>query len=251
MTISVNHRSRVTIASRGSLALATFFAAAGCGGTQHLADYNFSGRSIAVVYDRMPAPHLLLATDVPDVNGSVRQQIESVVNAGASVAKDVEGARAKARLDSAVRITDVAARFSARTLERASRYLATVPVTDPKRADFILEIEMQRSGFDLRHSSAARLYMDAQATLIDARSGREVWSTTVHSYNRVSPTVYSNTTLPGDIITTASLHTMTVQNMQDALNELAEFSADRVTSELRGGLDKVRTQAADRARSRN
>jgi NhaP-type Na+/H+ or K+/H+ antiporter len=93
-------------------------AVAGCGGGHHLAEYPFSSRTLAVVYIAPPSPVLL--TSYYDLTNS-QNPIEAVVRAGADVAREREGRRAQARLDSATARIDIPDVLAQRTLPRASR----------------------------------------------------------------------------------------------------------------------------------
>src|SRR5256885_11687632 len=73
-------------------------ALAGCGGGHHLAEYPFASRTLAVVYVAPPAPELL--TSYYDLSSS-QNPLEAVVRGAADVAREREGRRAQARLDSA------------------------------------------------------------------------------------------------------------------------------------------------------
>ena len=80
--------------------------------------------------------------------------------------------------------------MSGRTLERTSRYLAANPSADPQNADFVLEVNVHRSGIDIRGNSAAYLCMSATAVLLDERSGRGIWSFDVNGRDRLTPFLY-------------------------------------------------------------
>jgi hypothetical protein len=212
-------------------------AAVGCGGHNHLSDYSFSNRSLALVYVAPPRPELLTGWyDVSDVNDPVT----AVVAAGTGVAKEVVGRRARARLDSATSLVDVAGLMSSRTLERTSRYLGTKPVTDSRTADFLLEVTMHNSGIDIRGRSAAYLFMSATAVLLDARTGREIWSFDMDGRNRLTPFVFGGNRVPTGAITASVLNTVTVADLQRALEQLADFSSNEITDTLREALRDVR-----------
>src|SRR6266699_350745 len=89
-----NHTSARAFATACSLVAAL----AACGGGHHLAEYPFSSRTLAVVYLAPPSPELL--TSYYDLRNS-QNAVEAVVRAGADVAREREGRRANARLDSA------------------------------------------------------------------------------------------------------------------------------------------------------
>lgn len=210
---------------------------AGCGGNNHLSEYNFSSRSIAVVYVAPPRPELVTGWyDVPNVD----DPISAVVAAGSGVAKEVVGRRARTRLDSAASNVNLDSLMSQQTLERASRYLGTRPSLDRHNADFLLEVDMHNSGIDIRGQSAAYLFMKATAVLLDARSGREIWSFDVNGRNRLTPFVYGGNRVPTGAITASVLNTISVADFQRAMEQLADFSSNEITDKLREALRDAR-----------
>ena len=210
-----------------------------CAGHHHLGEYTFAERSMAVVVLSAPAPGLLTsgynlrADDDP---------VTAVLRAGTTAAKDVEARRARARLDSATARVGPTGDLAQRTLERASRYLGTRPVTSENDADFLLEVRMKNFGLDARGSSSAYLYTNAEAVLLDRRTGREIWNVSVHGTDRLTPRVRGAADVPGagNIITASSLASMSVADFQDALQQLAELSSNVVADELRSALRDVR-----------
>ncbi|MEO7217079.1 MAG: hypothetical protein ABI026_02720 [Gemmatimonadaceae bacterium] len=221
------------IVAGGSMVLV----AAGCGGHNHLADYNFASRSVAVVYVAPPSPELLTGWySLPNVDDPVA----AVVAAGSGVAKEVVGRKARSRLDSATRMVNIDSLMSARTLERVSRYLGAVPSPDRRSADFLLEVNMHNSGIDIRGQHAAYLFMSATAVLLDARSGREIWSFDVDGRNRLTPFLYGGNRMPTGAITASVLNTVSIEDFQRALEQLADFSSNEITDRLREALRDVR-----------
>src|SRR5207244_9409907 len=116
-----------------------------CGGGHHLAEYPFTSRTLAVVYIAPPAPVLL--TSYYDLRNS-QNPVEAVVRAGADVAREREGRRANARLDSATARIDIPAVLAQRTLQRASGSLATQPVPTKNQAHNLLK--SAREGSELK-----------------------------------------------------------------------------------------------------
>jgi hypothetical protein len=215
------------------------FALPACAGHHHLGDYAFTERSMAVVVVSPPAPSLLTsgynlrADDDP---------VTAVLRAGTSAAKDVEARRARARLDSATARVGATGDLAQRTLERTSRYLGTRPVASANDADFLLEVRMKSFGLDARGQSSAYLYTNAEAVLLDRRTGREIWNVAVHGTDRLTPRVRGTADVPGAgaIIAAGSLASMSVADFQDALHQLAELSSNVVADELRSALRDVR-----------
>jgi len=224
-------------ARAGACAIVATLAA--CGGGHHLAEYPFASRTLAVVYIAPPSPELL--TSYYDL-GNSHNPIEAVVRAGADVAREREGRRAYARLDSATARIDIPAVLAQRTLERASRYLGTRPVTDESQADYLMEVRMERFGINAKADEAAYLFTYAEAVLLDRRTGREIWNVNIHGRDRLTPYVQSSSPIPGSVITAGTLGSVSVADFQGALNQLMDYSSNLITNELRSALRDVRNK---------
>jgi hypothetical protein len=166
--------------------------------------------------------------------------VETVVRAGADVAKEREGRRASARLDSATARVNIPGVLAQRTLERASRYLGTRPINDEQLADYLMEVRMERFGINAKGDNAAYLFTYAEAVLIDRRSGREIWNVNIHGRDRLTPYVESTSGIPGSLITASTLGSVSVSDFQGALNQLMDYSSTLITNELRSALRDVR-----------
>jgi hypothetical protein len=153
--------------------------------------------------------------------------------------KEVEARRASVRLDSATTRVDVASRLANETLERASRYLGVRPVQGTD-ADFLLEVHMRSFGIDVRGHDAAYLFTNAEAVLLDRRTGREIWSVDVHGNDRLTPGVDGTERGPGAIITAGTLSRVSVADFQHALGQLVSYSSTLITDELRTSLRDAR-----------
>jgi hypothetical protein len=220
-----------------AVASAVVASLAACGSGHHLAEYPFANRTLAVVYIAPPAPELL--SGYYDLRDS-QNPVEAVVRAGADVAREREGRRANARLDSATARIDIPTVLAQRTLERASRYLGTRPITDEHQADYLLEVRMDRFGINAKADEAAYLFTYAEAVLIDRRTGREIWNVVTHGRDRLTPYVQSTSPIPGSVITASTLGNVSVADFQDALNQLMDYSSNLITNELRSALRDVR-----------
>lgn len=210
---------------------------AGCGSHHHLGEYQFAGRTLGLVFIEPPAP--VLYTGHYGVR-STDNVVTAAVRVGGDVAKEREARRASARLDSAAARTDVVSLLANRTLERAGRYLGMRPVGMSNDADFVLEVHMRNVGIDASRESAAYLFTNAEAVLLDRRSGREIWSASVHGSDRLTPAIRTEDHLPVAIITAGTLRTVSVADFQAALDQLASLSANVVADVLRADLRKTR-----------
>jgi hypothetical protein len=224
-------------ARAGACAIVATLAA--CGGGHHLAEYPFASRTLAVVYIAPPPPELL--TSYYDLSNS-QNAVVAVVRAGADVAREREGRRANARLDSASARIDIPAVLAQRTLERASRYLGTRPVTDETQTDYLMEVRMERFGINAKADEAAYLFTYAEAVLLDRRTGREIWNVNIHGRDRLTPYVQSSSPIPGSVITAGTLGSVSVADFQGALNQLMDYSSNLITNELRSALRDVRNK---------
>jgi hypothetical protein len=232
--------TRVTRRAVDLAGIALIAAVAGaCGGGHHLAEYPFASRTLAVVYIAPPAPELL--TSYYDLRSS-QNPLEAVVRAGADVAREREGRRASARLDSATARIDIPAMLAKRTVDRASRYLGTRAINDENQADYLMEVRMERFGINAKADEAAYLFTFAEAVLIDRRTGREIWNSNVHGRERLTPYVESSSPIPGSVITASTLGSVTVADFQGALNQLMDYSSTLITNELRSALRDVRNK---------
>ena len=227
---------RATRVVLGSVVILALSAAGACG-KHYLRDYQFADKTIGLVFIDPPQPELLEGWYNLDVGQTA---VQTVVRAGATIAKEVQARRASERLDSAAARVNVPALLAQRTLERASRYLGTRPVATPDGADFLLEIRMNSFGIDARSNRAAYLYARAEAVLIDRRTGREIWSEEVRGTDRMTPYVVGTANVPSAIFTAATLHTVSVADFERALNGLVTFTSDLITDELRENLRDVR-----------
>jgi len=212
------------------------FVAAGCG-KHYLNQYEFSEKTLALVYIEPPAPELLHGWYNLDLG---QNAVQTVVGAGAKAAKEIEARRASARLDTAALQVNVSARLAQRTLERASRYLGTRTVSTPDGADYVLEIHMRSFGIDARSNRATYLFTRAEAVLLDRKTGREIWAEQVRGSDRLTPYVIGTANVPSAIFTAATLHTVTVADFQEALDQLVTYTSNLITSELREKLRDVR-----------
>jgi hypothetical protein len=193
---------------------------------------------MAAVVIGAPAPQIL--ADGLEIQRSGADLMGTVVQAGATLTKDVEARRARTRLDSAaarVAFVDVLAK---RTVERTSRYLGVQPVASAAEADYLLEVRLEDYGIDARGTTPAALFTNAEAVLLDRRSGHEIWSVKVRGTDQLTPRVRGAGGVAGAIVAAGALRTMSVADFQDALDQLASLTAGTTAGELRAALREVR-----------
>jgi hypothetical protein len=157
------------------------------------------------------------------------------------VVREIEADDVQERLDSAALRMDVGHTLEDNTLERAARYLGADAVRDDEEPDFLLEIVVIAYGIDAEGwDAAAHFFIDADATLIHADSGTEIWRAEVGAREQIGPAVFGRRSAVRDLVTATMLSTISVDEMVDVLEALADFSAREVTDRLRDDLRKSR-----------
>lgn len=209
----------------------------GCGPKHRLKDFQFADKSIAFVYIAPPSPTLRTASYDVD---SKDHPVTAVLKVGTGAAKEIEARKARSKLDTALTRVDFSGALARHTLERASRYLGTRPVTSTGDADYLLEVQMENLGIDVSGDDAAYLFTNAQTVLLDRRTGAEVWRIGVRGTDRLTPSVEGGSGLPGGVIAAGSLHRVSVADFEHALNQLAILSSNVIAEELRDALRDAR-----------
>ena len=209
---------------------------AGCGASNRLADYDFRGRTVAVVSDIPPYPEVVTGDFVDADNQSL---LATIVHAGSIVAREAQAHKARKRLGEAVRHVDVSQRIADRVLVRGAQYLRARPVDDDREADFLIDIRVRRYGIEAESWNAGAFFeLDADVVLIDPR-GRVVWKSRVRERDPITTTLFAGATVT-NIVTADALSRLSAEEMREALERLADFAADRMTHELRRDLGKAR-----------
>jgi hypothetical protein len=229
-------RRRFVLLLESSLLATTLLS--GCAGRHHLASYDFSSRSLAVVYDLPPYPEVLTGPYVP---GHFDDPIHAIVSAGSRIAKEVQARQVRRRLDSAATLVNVASLVADEAGVRAARYLGCRLIPEEERPDFRFEIRIRDYGIDAEDwDAAARFFVAAEVHLLDGRDGRLIWKTKVREKEPVSPELFGWPVAARNVVTAAALADLSVEELTRALEQLADYAADRVTRRLRDALEDSR-----------
>jgi hypothetical protein len=221
------------------LILAAGAAGSACSSKQRLHQYDFRGRTLGLVAFGPAHPEVLggmsLRVDTDD-------PVDALVRIGSEAAREVQAQRVRPRLSEAAARVDVRGRIAARTLEHGARHLRAEPVADPRRADYELEIRIRRYGIVAASwTSPAYFLVDAEMTLLDGGTGRRIWTTRLQQRDRVQPYAFAG----GDrtvtnTVTAIALANMSTQEIEHALELLADYAADHMVGRLARGLDAAR-----------
>jgi hypothetical protein len=220
-------------------AMVAAVSATGCSSKQRLGQYDFRGRTLAVVTIGPSHPEMLggLSFRVDADN-----PLETLIRAGSEVAREAQAQRARPKLAEAARRVDVRTRIGERTLEHTARHLRAEPVPGGRAVDYELEIRIRRYGIVAASwTSPAHFLVDAEMMLLDGATGRRIWKTTLRQRDPVQPFAFAQ----GDrnvtnVVTAIALASMSTEEMERSLELLAEYASDRMVTRLTRGLDAAR-----------
>lgn len=216
---------------RAVLFLLALAGATACAGRQHVGEYDYAGKTIGLTYVTAPVPLLYSGLDLNDNN----PPFEQVYHSPERLRRDILARTAHARLDSAAAAIDFPAEFASRVLARASADLRARAVGDPKGADFVLEIAVQKTGLQLYQPQTPGLFVEAECVLRDARTGREIWRKSVQERELLTQFLDETGQHHVDLGPVLRVDKIPVTEYEHLLQQLALFSAYRITEDLTSG----------------
>jgi hypothetical protein len=218
-------------------------ALAACAHAGRLGEYDFRDRTLGVVAIIPPRPYV----DTGNMDVTAGSAVGVLLKVGTSIYKENQAGKLRARLDSASAGLDLADRIAGTVLERSARYLGARATDDSRDADFQLEVNVEEYGVDAREwDDGARFHVKARLILLD-RDGREVWEGKVDEDEPVTRGWFQVGSPAADIVTGRALGGLSVEELELAMNEVADYAADRLTEKLREGMEKARSNRLSRA----
>lgn len=212
---------------------------AGCASGNLLHEYDYRDSTLGVVSE-VPYRPDVLSGSLFDLRSS-GDPLRDAIRVGARVVREVEAAGLQARLDSAAARIDVGYVLEDNTLERAARYLGSEPVSGGTGSDYLLELIVVDYGvFADSWDTTAEFFIEADAALLHADTGTEIWRAEVSARDPVGPSVWGGPQEVRDIITAGVLATLDVDELVRLMEGLADFSARVVTDRLRDDLREAR-----------
>lgn len=205
----------------------------GCGSTNQLQQYDFDGARIAVVA-AIP-PHPTVFSDLFfDARVNPDDPLGSVFRAGTALAKQGQVRAAQTRMDSALRHIDIAERIAEDALVGGAPYLGYRPENNLDRADYILDLRVENYGLVADSWDAVvHFEIDAELLLVDRRTRQVIWKKHLRSTEPLSAAPLGLGTTFGNVFTASALAGLSVEEMVDALDHLAAFTANRFVAVLR------------------
>ncbi|MEM1271615.1 MAG: hypothetical protein AAGI08_16330, partial [Bacteroidota bacterium] len=142
--------------------------------------------------------------------------------------------QARGRLDSALALVDVPDLVARQLTGSSARLLGYQPVDDPRRADFVLDVQIQDYGIVADSWGAQTFFVvEGDVRLIETERRRTVWKERLDDRVIVDESFFAGSATLGNILTARTLNDLSVEDIEDGLNALAEFTASRVHAELR------------------
>ena len=167
-----------------------------------------------------------------DIYINKQDPIGTILSVGSTVAKEIEAAKARARLDSAMAQVNIPAIVEEDVLFKAAELLNSRPINEVKAADFVLNLDFKEYGIDADSwVGGVRFVIDVKAELIDQQRGRRIWKRHIEERDAVSPSIFGLGSV-NKVIDAVALSELSVEEMAAGLENLAHYTADRIARRL-------------------
>ena len=201
-----------------------------CCSMNKLQGYRFREHTVSALLAH-PRPPEIFTDDWTNVDFS--NPVEAVIGIGTGIAKEVEVAKTRAKLESAMEMVDIPEIVRTETLERGAQYLHYLSIEDTENSDYLFDIIIRRYGIDAKSWTASVYFkMNIKITLLDNRKGKEVWRRCFHEKVPVSREVFGLPDAAGNVITAISLSQLTAEQIAIGLENLALHTSDRMIHKL-------------------
>ncbi len=214
-----------------------------CGSSNKLHNYQFNERTIATQMLTPPAPIVFsdsfIWIDKDDPIGSV-------LRIGTTIAKEIEASKVRARLDSAMQQVDIPLLVEDMVAEKGAKVLRCQNIAEPKKADFLLDIDIKKYGIEAESWFATtRFRMEIEVTLVDNAATARIWKKKVKENLKIAPTIFGLGQSINNVVTAAALANLSVDEIAAGLRSLAETAADRIVKKLQQDLYKANEKIRD------
>ena len=143
--------------------------------------------------------------------------------------------------DSASARVDLHALMRTQVGQRGSRYLGSTFQLSVPSADYVLQVSVLDYGITATDWHAtAYFFMDAQALLMDSRTGAEIWRTEARASDPLGPEIFPGPANARRVVTAAVLADLSVDDLTQTLEQLADFTARNLTDRLQDDLGVAR-----------
>lgn len=167
-----------------------------------------------------------------DVYINKEDPIGTILSIGGTVAKEIEAAKARARLDSAMMRVDIPAIVEEEVLLQAAELLNSRPINEINAADFVLNIDFKEYGIDAKSwVGGVHFIIDTRVDLIDQKQGRRIWKKHIEEREPLSPGVFGLGSV-NKVLDAVALSELTVEEIAAGLENLAHYTAERIARRL-------------------
>ena len=213
--------------------------ALGACASNRLHEFDYRDRTLAVVSAIPRRPEILTGPLFPSRSGD---PVRDILRTGASVAREIEARAVRERLDSAAARVDVGYILEDALLERAARYLGARPAEGDEAGEYLLDLVVVEYGIDAEDWDAtAYFYIEADAVLLEAASGTEIWSAEIGADDPIGPEIWGGRAVR-NAVTAGVLADLSTEEIVVALESLAAYSARVITDRLRDDLRDARNR---------
>ncbi|MBN2102607.1 hypothetical protein JW835_01035 [bacterium] len=207
-----------------------------CCSMNRLQGYQFREHTVSALLAYSPPPEIF-TDNWADVDFS--NPVQAFIDIGTGIAKEVEVAKTRAKMDSAMGMVDIPEIVRIEILERGSKYLHYRAIEDTDDSDYLFDIEMRHYGIDAESWTAGVYFkIDTRITLIDNMKGKEIWRGCFDEKYPASGEFFGFSGAAGNIITMVSLSRLTTEQIALGLKNLAIHTSDRIIHKLQRDFSK-------------
>jgi hypothetical protein len=224
---------RLILALLGTILMLTLTT---CCSMNKLQGYEFREHTVSALLAH-PRPPEIFTDNWTNVDFS--NPVKAAIGIGTGIAKEVEVAKTRAKMDSAMGIVDIPEIVRSETLERGSQYLHYLPIEETNNSDYLFDIVIRHYGIDAKSWTASVYFkMNVKITLLDNRKGSEVWRRCFDERFPVSRVIFGLPGAAGNIITAVSLSQLTAEQIAQGLENLALHTSDLMIHKLQKDFSK-------------
>ncbi len=236
------------LCSRFALAALAAVLVSGCGPSNRLREVSLDGRRVAVTAAIPPAPRVQAGSPL-ESGIDLYDPVGTAVRVGTSIEKRRQARRAQTRLDSVVAHVDVADRIARQVLAGSATALGFAPSARPSTSDFVLDLRIEDYALVADSFEGATFFvLLGEMRLLDARTGAELWRTTLEEREVLDRAFFGMPAAAGNVITGRALASLSPEEMATGLARLGDYVAQRVTDRLARDYVRSRDAYADRQR---
>lgn len=223
------------------LALLGFsFLGSGCTSVNKIAEYEFEGKSMAVIAPYSPPPEIYTesptapATEEKKEQGGFLNTLSRIAEVATDVAQAFTEVDAQAKLDSAAAIVDVSMLVAEGMQDAAARYLSVQKIDDVNQADLLLEVNIKRHGIysGAGYDQGLSYVLEAEPELLDNMTGEVIWRRNVKETFPFTSTDASTSRTLSSLDNAVTLSQLTVDQLAAMLESMAADSAREIVRKL-------------------